>query len=59
MLEIGKRYVRRAPEGDEVITSIKNDADLAYHQGLEKEGFKYSELRVSAPPEDSCPSCSA
>lgn len=53
------RYIRKSPNGEETVVIIKTDEEVAYHEGLAKEGFIYSELKVAAPPEDSCASCSA
>lgn len=58
-MELNNRYIRRSPDGDESVIIIKTESELNYHEGLAKEGFTYTQVRVSAPPEDTCASCSA
>jgi hypothetical protein len=59
MLTIGKRYFIRY-NGNEKVITINNQADLNYWLAKAKDPeIKISELKVSAPPEDTCASCSA
>jgi hypothetical protein len=53
------RYIL-AYKGTEKIVIIKTDEDVAYwSKKAENPDYVFRELRVSAPPEDSCASCSA
>lgn len=58
MLEINKRYVRTADNGDQVIVNIKTVEELAYHQGLIGHGFRYGEVKIASDPgANVCLSC--
>lgn len=56
MLEIGKRYIRTSPKGDESLVSIKTQQEKEYHQDLEKDGFKFKEIEETKQP-NVCTSC--
>lgn len=57
MFEIGKRYARVAPVGDETVVTIKSEQDVAYHEDLAGKGFKYTEVKENTPPPNVCISC--
>jgi len=57
IIELNKRYVRVSPTGDESIAVIKTEQEVAYHQDLAEKGFKYTEVKESAPPANVCISC--
>jgi len=57
MFEIGKRYARLAPVGDESVVTINSEQDIAYHQDLAEKGFKYTEVKENIPPTNVCISC--
>lgn len=59
MLEIDKRYIRTADNGDQTVVIIKTTEELAYHQDLNGKGFRYGEVKIANVPDDACPSCSA
>ena len=58
MLEINKRYVRTADNGDQVIVIVKSEEELAYHTELSGKGFRYGEVKqASDPGANVCLSC--
>jgi hypothetical protein len=57
MLTINTRYIRRSPEGEETISIARNEAELAYHQDLQNEGYTYTEVAISTAPDSTCISC--
>lgn len=56
MLEIGKRYVRTSPKGDESLINIKTQEEKEYHQGLVDSGFTFKEVEEPKQP-NVCTSC--
>lgn len=56
MLEIGKRYIRTSPKGDESLISIKDQHEKEYHQDLANEGFTFKEVEETKQP-NVCTSC--
>jgi hypothetical protein len=57
MLTINTRYERVSPTGDRSVISINSEDELFYHTQLAGCGFKYTELRVSAPVDSACFAC--
>ena len=57
MLEIDKRYIRTAPDKEQTVVIIKNEAELKYHNDLLRSGFKYSEVKQVEARGSVCISC--
>ena len=58
MLEINKRYIRTADNGDQVVVIIKTTEELAYHNDLVGKGFRYGEVKpANDPGANVCLSC--
>jgi hypothetical protein len=45
MIQIGKKYVRTAPNGDKATFTVKSEQEVVYHQGFIKDGYIYSEVK--------------
>jgi len=56
-MEVGKRYVRTSPTGQETIIVVTNGDVAAYMEDMEKEGYKHKEVMPSNVVGSVCESC--